>query len=238
MAVFRIQKTQNYTVLSNYHFKEKNMSLKAKGLLSLMLSLPDTWNYTIAGLVTLSKDGKDSVMSALSELEDFRYLERKRTTNEKGQFSGIEYLIYEQPQPIPEKPISANENSENSLAEKPRQLNTNELKTKFNKVIKNKDTKNINDYIDILDTIPDASLRNLYVSFIESRRISGTPISRKGFELLIERVRELGGLDIERQKALLKAAVINGWKNVYPKGEEPSNSDNELLNNLNRFYRQ
>ena len=82
MAIFRIEKTKNYTVLSNYHFKEKDMSLKAKGLLSLMLSLPDSWNYTIKGLVTLSKDGKDSVMSALAELEEFRYLQRKRTTGD------------------------------------------------------------------------------------------------------------------------------------------------------------
>ena len=84
--------------MSNYHFKEKKMSLKAKGLLSLMLSLPDDWNYSISGLVTLSKDGKDSVMSALGELEEFGYLTRVRLTNSKGQFSGVEYNIYEEPQ--------------------------------------------------------------------------------------------------------------------------------------------
>lgn len=87
MSIVRVHKTANFTVMSNYHFKEKKMSLKAKGLLSLMLSLPDDWNYSISGLVTLSKDGKDSVMSALAELEKFGYLERKRVTNEKGQFA-------------------------------------------------------------------------------------------------------------------------------------------------------
>lgn len=71
MTVIRVHKTANYTVMSNHHFKEKSMSLKAKGLLSLMLSLPDDWNYSISGLVKLSKDGKDGVMSALSELEEF-----------------------------------------------------------------------------------------------------------------------------------------------------------------------
>ena len=76
MSVIRIHKNSNFTVMSNYHFKEKKMSLKAKGLLSLMLSLPDDWNYSVSGLVTLSKDGKDSVMSALGELETFGYLER------------------------------------------------------------------------------------------------------------------------------------------------------------------
>ena len=73
MSIIRVHKTANYTVMSNNHFKEKQMSLKAKGLLSLMLSLPDDWNYSVSGLVKLSKDGKDSVMSALAELETFGY---------------------------------------------------------------------------------------------------------------------------------------------------------------------
>ena len=234
MAIFRVQKTQNYTVLSNFHFKEKNMSLKAKGLLSLMLSLPDTWNYTIAGLVTLSKDGKDSVMSALAELEDFGYLERKRTTNKKGQFSGIEYYIYEQPQPVAEKQNTEKQKEDNQDADNPPQLSTNELKTKFNKVLNDKDTKYIKDYLDILDVIKDEELRDLYIDFIDNRKAAKAPLGRNGLKYLIERVRELGGLDIEKQKNLLKVAIINNWKNVYPKGEEPV--ENEILNNLKSFY--
>lgn len=69
MSIVRVHKTANFTVMSNYHFKERKMSLKAKGLLSLMLSLPDDWNYSISGLVTLSKDGKDAVMAALEALK-------------------------------------------------------------------------------------------------------------------------------------------------------------------------
>lgn len=133
MSVVRIHKTNNYTVMSNYHFKERKMSLKAKGLLSLMLSLPDSWNYSVSGLVKLSKDGKDSVMSALGELENFGYLTRERVTNEKGQFNGVEYNIFETPQrekPIAEKPTSAKQNAEKSHAENPPQLSTNELITK------------------------------------------------------------------------------------------------------------
>ena len=95
MSVFRINKTSNFTVMSNYHFKEKKMSLKAKGLLSLMLSLPDDWDFSISGLATLSKDGKDSIMSALSELEKFGYLTRQRLTDDKGRFAGVEYNIFE-----------------------------------------------------------------------------------------------------------------------------------------------
>lgn len=81
MSIIRVNKTKNFTVMSNYHFKEKSMSLKSKGLLSLMLSLPEDWNYSLSGLVSLSKDGKDSVMAALAELEKFGYLTRTRTTN-------------------------------------------------------------------------------------------------------------------------------------------------------------
>lgn len=133
MAVIRVNKTADYTVISNKHFKEKGMSLKAKGLLSLMLSLPDSWDYSIAGLTALSKDGKDSVMNALAELEEFKYLKRTKLTNEKGQFAGYDYDIYEKPytdNPKEEKPYSENPNTEN-----PTQLNTNisntkELKTK------------------------------------------------------------------------------------------------------------
>lgn len=144
MSVIRVNKTSNYTVLSNYHFKEKGMSLKAKGLLSLMLSLPDDWNYSISGLVKLSKDGKDSVMSALAELEAFGYLLRKKTTNSKGQFSGIEYNIYEQPQmenPIAEKLKADKQQAEKRNAEKPPQLNTNSLNT--NNINNTKDRKSV-----------------------------------------------------------------------------------------------
>lgn len=133
MSIVRVHKTNNFTVMSNYHFKERKMSLKAKGLLSLMLSLPDDWNYSISGLVTLSKDGKDSVMSALAELEKFGYLQRDRMINEKGQFDGIEYHIFEQP--VKEKPVAGIQNEEKpnsakSHEEKPPLLNTNQSRTK------------------------------------------------------------------------------------------------------------
>jgi hypothetical protein len=217
--------------MSNYHFKEKKMSLKAKGLLSLMLSLPEDWNYSISGLVKLSKDGKDGVMSALSELEKFGYLTRVKTQNEKGQFSGIEYNIFEEPQEdfaLAEKPILEKQKEGKQNAENPPQLNTKELNIKNNKVL-----YNINNYLDILDTIIDSELRNLYCSFLDNRNALNAPLTRKGFEYLIERVREIAGLDVEKQKALLKTAIINNWKNVYPKGEEPTSA---ALDDLKKFY--
>lgn len=150
MSVFRVHKTKNFTVMSNYHFKEKEMGLKAKGLLSLMLSLPDSWNYSVSGLVSLSKDGKDGVMSALAELEKFGYLTRKRVQNEKGQFSGVEYHIFEIPQA--EKPISENPISDNPNAENQQLLNTNKIKFLKNKKINN-NSNSKNDFMNELKRI-------------------------------------------------------------------------------------
>lgn len=134
MAVIRVNKTGDYTVMSNAHFKEKEMSLKAKGLLSLMLSLPDTWDYSIAGLVTLSKDGKDSVMNALSELEELGYLIRTRVTDDKGRFAGYDYNIYEKPQAG--KPYAENPNADKPKTENPPQLNTKQFNTNLSKTKK------------------------------------------------------------------------------------------------------
>ena len=231
MSVIRVNKTKNYSVMSNFHFKEKKMSLKAKGLLSMMLSLPDTWNYSVSGLVALSKDGKDSVMSALTELEKFGYLIRTRQTNEKGQFSGIEYHIYEEPQqenPIAANPILDNENAGKQNAENPSLLNTKLTNNLDNKVL-----YDINNYIGILDTIPNSRLRNLYCDFLDNRARMNCPLTVKGLELLIERVRELAGLNEDKQIALVRQAVINNWKNVYDKEEPTANSE---LDDLKNFY--
>ena len=95
--IFRVERTKNFTVMSNHHFKNKNLTLKAKGLLSLMLSLPDDWNYNMQGLATLSRDGIDSVRSAIKELEHHGYVERHRLRNEYGFYGDTEYIIREVP---------------------------------------------------------------------------------------------------------------------------------------------
>lgn len=102
MSVFRIEKTSNYTVMSNHHFQEKNMSLKAKGLLSLMLSLPDSWDYSIAGLVSICSENETSIKSALKELRQFGYLEINKRYPDQSSSGRIEYeyLVYEQPKNI------------------------------------------------------------------------------------------------------------------------------------------
>ena len=105
MAVFRIEKTQNYTVMSNHHLRNMDLSLKSKGLLSMMLSLPEDWNYTTRGLAKICKEGTDSISSALKELERAGYIVRNRLRDRKGKIVDVEYVIYETPRlPEPDVP--------------------------------------------------------------------------------------------------------------------------------------
>lgn len=101
-AIFRVEKTSNYTVMSNYHMMDYSLSYKAKGILSEILSLPPTWDYTLAGLAALANDGVDSVRSGVNELEKRGYVNRKQTRDESGRMSKNEYIVYERPEDNPE----------------------------------------------------------------------------------------------------------------------------------------
>jgi hypothetical protein len=137
MAVFRVERTNNYTVMSNYHLRDKSLSLKAKGLLSLMLSLPETWDYTLAGLARISLEGKDAIRAAVVELEKAGYIHRSQTTDKAGKFSSNEYIIREYPvshEPPPEKPSSAQPLPGNPSTDKPSTVSTQtENPTQINK---------------------------------------------------------------------------------------------------------
>lgn len=104
MAVFRIERTRDYTVMSNHHLKDTALSLKAKGLLSMMLSLPDEWNYTTRGLAAICKEGVDAIGGALRELEKAGYIVRRQLRGPGGRISDTEYTIYEKPRPAAEEP--------------------------------------------------------------------------------------------------------------------------------------
>ena len=227
MSKIRVHKTANFTVMSNYHFKEKEMSLKAKGLISLMLSLPDDWSYSISGLVKLSKDGKDGVMSALAELEKFGYLQRERLTNSKGQFAGIEYNIYEEPQR--EKPAAANPNTDSSKSVKPNAgkaplLNTINIKDLDNKILSLLSTR-------------DAELLALYKEYLAIRVNLKAPITEKGLESLVKRARRFSKGNIRIEKEILEASIRNNWKDIYPPKEEDVNSiQKEYVDGLKSYY--
>jgi len=97
MAVFRTEKKEDFTIMSNYHFKDKRLSMKAKGLLSMMLSFSDDWQYSLNGLAAVSKEGLTAIRATVQELEDNGYLVRRRLRNEQGRLSSVEYDIYEVP---------------------------------------------------------------------------------------------------------------------------------------------
>ena len=144
MAVFRVEKNKGYTVMSNHHLRNKELSLKAKGLLSQMLSLPEDWDYTLAGLSLINRESIDAIRTAVWELEKAGYITRRQGRDEKGKMTAIEYTIYEQPQPpaldcpvlenpTADKPILENPTPDNPTSENPTQLNKELLKLTYQK---------------------------------------------------------------------------------------------------------
>ena len=126
MPVFRVERNKGYTVMSNYHLRDKALSLKAKGLLSQILSLPEDWDYTLSGLCYINRESKDAIRTAVNELERAGYIERHQTTDESGKFSSNEYIIHEQPVSLPsslDKPSSENPTTGKPTSENPTQLN-------------------------------------------------------------------------------------------------------------------
>ncbi len=145
MAVFRVERNTGYTVMSNHHLRNKALTLKAKGLLSQMLSLPEGWDYTLAGLSHINRESIDAIRTAIWELEKAGYIVRRQGRDEKGKMTAIEYIIYEQPQPssdtepgldypmlenpTPGKPILENPISDKPTSENPTQINKDISKT-------------------------------------------------------------------------------------------------------------
>ena len=137
MAVFRIERTRDYTVMSNHHLRNANLSLKAKGLLSMILSLPEEWNYTTRGLASICKEGVDAIGSALKELETAGYIVRRQLRGANGRITDTEYIIYEQPQPkkldmLPSDVVSPDTENPDMVkpdTEKPAELNIEKSNT-------------------------------------------------------------------------------------------------------------
>ena len=140
MAVFRVERNKGYTVMSNHHLRNKDLSLKAKGLLSQMLSLPEDWDYTLKGLSLINREQIDAIRAAIRELEQAGYIVRSRERDSQGRLRGADYVIYEQPQPVPDSPTLENPMLDNPTQEKP----TLGKPTQLNKDISSKE-KSITD---------------------------------------------------------------------------------------------
>ena len=194
MAVFRVERNTGYTVMSNHHLRNKELTLKAKGLLSQMLSLPEDWDYTLAGLSHINREKIDAIREAVKELEKAGYIVRSRERDEKGRLRGADYVIYEQPQPRPtdepedaqpptlDLPTLENPTLENPTLEKPTQEKpTLENPTQLNKDIQRtnlpkKEEKNTD--VSITHSIPFHSPN----PFPYGEEEAAAPPERKGSE--------------------------------------------------------
>ena len=166
MAVFRVERNRGYTVMSNHHLRNKALSLKAKGLLSQMLSLPDNWDYTLKGLSLINRESIDAIRTAVWELEKAGYITRRQGRDEQGKMTAIEYIIYETPQtqpgldqpilenPTSVKPVLENPTTGNPTPENPTQINKDRSKTDLSKTEKSNTDLSSTDSIPILSPDP------------------------------------------------------------------------------------
>ena len=186
MAVFRVERNTGYTVMSNHHLRNKELSLKAKGLLSQMLSLPEDWDYTLSGLSYINRESIDAIRTAVWELEKAGYITRRQGRDEKGKMTAIEYTIYEQPQPpeldcpvlenpTADNPILENPTTDNPTSENPMQLNKDISRTNLPKKEKSNTDLSITHSIPIHSPNPlpfggDAARANGNASAAEERK--------------------------------------------------------------------
>ena len=225
MAVIRVNKSKDYTTMSNIHLRDVRLSLKAKGLLSVMLSLPDNWEYSIAGLVAISKEEETAIKSTLKELKSCGYVVVKKFLPGETKSGRIEYEynIFERPQeqeaeaqkvekqeaekqPLENLPIEV------QAVENQGQLNTNILNTKDKKKESKKESASFDT---ILSGVADDGLRELYVEYIKMRKLIKAPMTNRALEMLISKVDKLEPSSVENKKKLLENAILNNWKSVY-----------------------
>ena len=223
-TVIRVEKNREYVVMNNKFLRNKEMSLKAKGLLALCLSLPDTWDYSMNGLVAICKENITAVRSGLKELEEHGHLKINKHKNEKGHFE-YEYVIYEHPY-IENLPMD-NQPVESLPVENHRQQSIEEESI---------EEENI-DYSIYIDKGVNPSLIPLYNDYLEMRKSIQAPLTERGLKMLITRCMNLSEDNILVQRLMLENAIMNQWKNVYkPKEQEIQAAHQVHVNELKSFY--
>ena len=224
-TVIRVEKNREYVVMNNKFLRNKEMSLKAKGLLALCLSLPETWDYSLNGLVAICKENITSVRSGLKELEEHGHLKRNKLKNEKGQFT-YEYVIFE-------VPYIENLHMDNQHVEKQSIENHMELNIE-KESIKEESIEELNLYI---REHAFAAIWSLLNDYLEMRKEIGTPLSMKGLKMLLNRIEKLSNGNVGIQRLMLENAIMNKWKNVYKPKDQEINANNEAqTNELKSFY--
>lgn len=235
MALIRVNNTKGFTAMSNYHFQDKEISLKAKGLLGLMLSLPSNWDYSVNGLVAIVKENKAAVQTALKELEEHKYLKRTRVQDETGRFDYI-YDIYEKPyDKLPctenrctdiqctevqctENQPQINTNKQNTNKQNTKELNTNEYKEKN---IKKESVNSV-----IAEYTENKDLQDALHGFVEMRTKARKPLTVKAMKLSLNQLDNLA-VDDMTKIAIVNQSIVHSWSTFY-----------KLQNNNNGGQRQ
>lgn len=223
MAVIRVNNTKGFTVMSNYHFQDKEISLKAKGLLGLMLSLPSNWDYSVNGLVAIVKENKAAVQTALKELEEHKYLKRTRVQDETGRFDYI-YDIYEKPyDKLPctenqctdiqctevqctENQPQINTNKQSTNKQNTKELNTNEYKEK------NIKKESVNSVISSYTENKD--LQDALHDFVDMRTKARKPLTVRAMKLSLNELDKLA-LDDVTKIAIVNQSIMHNWLTFY-----------------------
>lgn len=218
MAVFRVEKNNNYTCMSNFHLRDKDLSLKAIGMLSKILSLPDDWDYSFNGLVAICKENKASVRGVINELKERGYIEIIEERDNKGHYQYI-YNVYE-------KPKTDKQTTDKQTTDKPKtdnrpQLNTNTLNTKKtnNEELNTKQKENIkrkDDLKEIIDElVSNDDVKKSLLDFIDMRKTIKKPLTNRALEMIIKKLNTLSSNE-EEQVAIIDQSIMYNWQGLYP----------------------
>lgn len=226
MAIKKEGSAKGYTVINNHLLKNTDLSLKAKGLLCLMFSLPENWNFSTKGLTSIVKDGERSVRSTLKELEDNRYLIRK-PIHDGAHIIDWEYQIFE----APYNQEGCNEDVQyqdvqNVHLRKSTQLNTNKsIKDKLNTNKYKKESKK-KEFEDILSEIEDEDIVNALGEFINMRKAVKKPLTAHALELNVKHLFELSN-DKTTMIAIIEQSVMHNWLIFYPLKEQSTSTSKQ-----------
>lgn len=235
MAVFRVEKSRDYSVMANFHFRDRNLSWKAKGILSNMLSLPDDWDYSLAGLEKLASDGETSTRSAIKELERKGYLERK-PIREKGRITDWEYIIFEKPKEenqVIEEPVVENPQVENQG-----QYNTNQSTTNQQSTKKSKESKQAT-FDDLINSFTEnEEIRELLGEWLKVRKAKRAAMTNRAIELNLQKLDKLAAESNMSVTEYLKEVICRGWQAFYKINNYSNQKKDNSMNIIKELYQE
>lgn len=241
MEVVRVEKNSNYTVISNYHLRDNRLKFQHVGLMTFLLSLPDSWNFSVSGLDAIRRESKNTINSILKDLEEFGYVKKRQIRNENGTFAHTEYIVYEQPylkncdvvEPYPKKPYT-----EKPYPDFCTQINTNKINT--NKSISKKESrKSFNDIIDC--NFENAEIRELLRAFLQLRFAKGKTTIDKSLQLLLDKLKKMSKDNDDIAIKIIKQSLEKGWTDFYElkdKKTKPAEKKKVKTNQFNNFQQR